>query len=157
MYLTTKIHQTEKNHEVDLNILRGLCYHSARMYNVGLYSVRQHFFNTQTYLSYNSNYKECCDNENYHILLSDCSQQILRLVDRDFQSFLKLLILKRSGKYSEKVRIPRYKNKEALMVCPIQGRSARVQKDGKIKIGLTKEFRKLYNVEQKKIILIVIP
>ena len=67
MYLTTKIHQTEKHHEVDLNILRCLCYHAARLYNVGLYSVRQHFFNTQKYLSYNSNYKECCDNENYHI------------------------------------------------------------------------------------------
>ena len=130
MYLTTKIHQTEKHHEVDLNILRYLCYHAARLYNVGLYSVRQHFFNTQKYLSYNSNYKECCDNENYHILLSDCSQQILRLVDR-------------------------YKNKEALMVCPIQGRSARIQKNGTITIGLTKEFRELYNVNQKKITLTI--
>ena len=155
MYLTTKIHQTDKHNEVDLNILRCLCYHAARLYNVGLYSVRQHFFNTQKYLSYNSNYKECCDNEHYHILLSDCSQQILRLVDRDFQSFFKLLILKRSGKYSEKVRIPRYKNKEALMVCPIQGRSARMQKNGTITIGLTKEFRELYNVNQKKITLTI--
>ena len=136
MYLTTKIHQTEKHHEVDLTILRCLCYHAARLYNVGLYSVRQHFFNTQKYLSYNSNYKECCDNENYHILLSDCSQQILRLVDRDFQSFFKLLIL-------------------PLLICLIIGRSARIQKNGTITIGLTKEFRELYNVEQKKITLTI--
>lgn len=155
MYLTTKIQQTESNHEVDLNILRGMCYHSARLYNVGLYSVRQHFFNTQTYLPYNSNYKECCSNENYHILLSDCAQQVLRLVDRDFQSFFRLLILKKSGKYSEKVRIPKYKDKEGLMVCPVQGRSCRIQKNGTLTIGLTTEFRELYNVNEKKITLTI--
>ena len=33
------------------------------------------------------------------------------------------------------------------MVCPVQGRSCRVQKDGKVAIGLTKEFREKYNVE----------
>ena len=155
MYLTTKIQQTESNHEVDMKILRGLCYHAARLYNVGLYSVRQHYFNTQEYLSYNSNYKECCSNENYHILLSDCSQQILRLVDRDFQSFFRLLILKKSGKYSEKVKIPHYKDKEGIMTCPIQGRSVRIQKNGTLTIGLTKEFRELYSITDKKITLTI--
>ena len=106
MYKTTKIQQTKQHHEVDLSILKAMCFHSARLYNVGLYTVRQHYFNTNTYLPYNSNYHECKNNENFKLLLSDCGQQVLRLVDRDFQSFFRLLILKKSGKYSEKARLP---------------------------------------------------
>lgn len=155
MYLTTKVLQTENNHEVDLFILNRLCYHSAKLFNVGLYSVRQHYFKTQSYLTYNSNYKECCSNENYQILLSDSSQQILRLVDRNFQSFFKLLLLKKNGKYSEKINIPHYKKEDELIVCPIQGRSCRIQKNGKVAIGLTKEFREKYNILEKKILFTI--
>ena len=78
-------------------IVNLLCFHAARLYNVGLYSVRQHYFNTRTYLKYVNNYHECKHNENYGILLSDTSQQMLRLVDRDFSSFFKLLKIKNKG------------------------------------------------------------
>ena len=155
MYKTTKIQQTKQHHEVDLSILKAMCFHSARLYNVGLYAVRQHYFNTNTYLPYNSNYHECKNNENFKLLLSDCGQQILRLVDRDFQSFFKLLILKKSNKYSEKVRLPNYKKENTVMVCPIQGRSCRIQKDGKVAIGLTKEFREKYNISERRILFTI--
>lgn len=151
MYLTTKVTQTKHNSEVDLSILNRLCYHSARLYNVGLYSVRQHYFSTQKYLSYYENYKECKNNENYQILLSDCSQQILRLVDRDMQSFFKLITLKKSGKYSDKVKLPKYKKSEELAICTIQGRSCRIQNDGRVSIGLTKEFREKYKINERRI------
>ena len=155
MYLTTKVLQTEKHHEVDLNILSHLCYHSARLYNVGLYSVRQHYFNTNSYLSYYANYHACKTNENYTILLSDTSQQILRLVDRDMQSFFKLLTLKKAGKYSASVKLPKYKKPESLSTYVVQGRSCRIQKDGKVAIGLTKEFRKLYGIEDRRILFTI--
>ena len=155
MYKTTKVLQTISNHEVDLNILKSMCYHAARLYNVGLYSIRQHYFNTNTYLPYNSNYHECKNNEHFKILLSDCSQQILRLVDRDFQSFFRLLILKKSGKYSDKINLPHYKKQEQVMVCPIQGRSCRIQKNGTVAIGLTKEFREKYNISERRILFTI--
>ena len=155
MYLTTKVLQTEKHHEVDLNILAHLCYHSARLYNVGLYSVRQHYFNTNSYLSYYANYHACKTNENYTILLSDTSQQILRLVDRDMQSFFKLLTLKKAGKYSATVRLPKYKKSESLSTYVIHGRSCRIQKDGKVAIGLTKEFRELYGIDDRRILFTI--
>lgn len=155
MYLTTKVLQTEKHHEVDLNILAHLCYHSARLYNVGLYSVRQHYFNTNSYLSYYANYHACKTNENYTILLSDTSQQILRLVDRDMQSFFKLLTLKKAGKYSATVRLPKYKKSESLSTYVIHGRSCRIQKDGKVAIGLTKEFRELYGIDNRRILFTI--
>ena len=155
MYLTTKMQQTEQKHEVDLSILRSLCYHSARLYNVAMYSVRQYYFNTQSYLNYYKNYSECKNNEHYKILLSDCSQQILRLVDRDMQSFFKLLVLKNSGRYSEKIKLPRYKKQDELSTCTIQGRSCRIQKDGRLAIGLTTEFREKYNITERRILFTI--
>ena len=155
MYKTTKIILHSNNTQVDISILRNMCYHAARLYNCGLYNVRQHFFNTNSYLSFNSNYHLTNSNEHYQILLSDSAQQILRLVDRDMQSFFKLLTLKKSGKYSENIKLPHYKKQNDLMICPIQGRSCRIQKDGKIAIGLTKEFRELYNISERRFLLTI--
>ncbi len=151
MYLTTTVIQSEQHHEVDLSTLRALCYQSARLYNRSLYNVRQHFFDTSKYLPYGSNWKQTKDSEDYQLLMSDISQQIIRLVDRDMQSFFKLLVLKKSNKYSAQVRLPRYKDKEGLMVCPVLGRSCRIQKDGTVNIGLTTEFREKYNADKRYI------
>ena len=41
------------------------------------------------------------------------------------------------------------------MVCPIQGRSCRIQKDGKVAIGLTKEFREKYNISERRILFTI--
>ena len=37
------------------------------------------------------------------------------------------------------------------MVCSIQGRSCRIQKNGTVAIGLTKEFREKYNISERRI------
>lgn len=152
MYLTTTIHMNENNHDkVSLDILYNICLHSAKLYNAGLYEVRQHFFNTQEYLNYNELYHITKQNENYSLLLTDAGQQILRLVDRDMKSFFALLRLKKYGKYSEKVHLPKYKKKEIPALFVVQGRSVRM-KDNKIIFGLTKEFREKYNIENKNVV-----
>ena len=156
MYLSTSVQLTTHNKDrVNLEVLRKLAYHNARLYNVGLYNVRQHFFNTGQYLNYNGDWHLAKDNENYALLMTDISQQTLRLVDRDMKSFFKLLKAKNCGKYSFPVRLPHYKDKEGMMPFAVQGRSCRIQKDGKVTIGLTKEFRELYNFSEKKITLTI--
>ena len=157
MYLTTKVQLTQNNKDnINLDILYKLAYHNARLYNVGLYNVRQHFFNTNSYLSYFSNHTECQTNENYALLLTDCAQQTLRLVDRDMNSFFKLLKAKKYGKYPFPVHLPKYKDKEGIMPFAVQGRSCRIQKNGTVAIGLTKEFRDLYGITERRF-LITIP
>lgn len=146
MLLTTKVH-IDKSFK-DLEVLKMMCYHSARMYNVGLYSVRQHFFNTGEYLSYYDNYHLCKTNENYSLLLTDTGQQILRIVDRDMRSFFGLLKLKKLGKYSNPIHLPKYKDKEGMMTCSVQGRSVRIR-NGKARIGITKELMEKYNFSNK--------
>ncbi len=123
-----------------LEIIRQLSYYSARLYNVGLYSVRQHFFQEKGYLNYSKNYHLCKNNENYSLLQTDVSQQILKQVDRDFKSFFGLIRLKNQGKYKPKVKIPYYKKESELKTIVIQGRSARIRK-GYVIIGLSKAFK----------------
>lgn len=151
MYRTTKIHITHNTAGGQyMDILKKLCYHSARMYNVGLYSVRQHFFNTQSYISYYENYNLCKNNENYKLIYSSTAQQILRLVDRDMQSFFHLLKLKKQGRYDEKVKLPKYKNTEGVAMYIAQSQACRVHGD-KIRHGLTKAFRETYSADAKYI------
>ena len=145
---------TQKNRlklsSTKLEIVKQLSYYSARLYNVGLYSVRQYYFNNNSYLNYAKNYHECKDNENYKLLLSDTSQQILRIVDRNIKSFFGLLKLKSQGKYTEKIRIPYYKKQDELMNITIQGRSARIRK-GYVIIGLSKAFREKHKPPFKEL------
>jgi len=133
-----------------LEIVKQLAYYSARLYNVGLYSVRQYYFNNNAYLPYAKNYHECKANENYKLLLSDTSQQILRIVDRNFKSFFGLLKLKSQGKYTEKIRLPHYKRQNELMNITIQGRSARIRR-GYVIIGLSKAFREKHQPPFKEL------
>lgn len=145
---------TQKNHLVlpkdELDIVKKLCYHSARLYNMGLYNVRQHFFKTGKYLSYIENYHLCKTNENYDILHSDTSRPILKLIDRDMKSFFGSLKSKKNGTNDRKIKLPRYKNKECIMNFFIYGRSAKI-KDGFVYIGITKYFREKYKIKLKKL------
>ena len=106
--------QLKKLTSNEYNALRQLCRLSKNMYNVGLYNVRQHFFDTQKYLSYNSNYTISKDNENYISLNKNMAQQTLKSVEENFKSFFSLFKLKKEGKYSEKVNIPKYLDKEGF-------------------------------------------
>ncbi len=132
-------------------IVKLLAYHSARLYNVGLYSVRQYYFLNGEYLPYVKNYHLCKTNEHYKLLLSDTAQQILRLVDRNFKSFFNLLKLKKQCKYSDKIGLPKYKKDNELMTISIQGRSARI-KDGYVYIGLSKTFKEKYKPKINKLV-----
>lgn len=88
--------------------LRKLCHLSKNMYNVGLYSVRQHFFKTKKYLNYKKNYHQCKINENYKLMGSAAAQQTLKKVEENFKSFFGLLKVK-----DKKAKIPRYLKKDA--------------------------------------------
>lgn len=156
MYLTTTVHINNKNHDnIDLSVLNNLAYHTARLYNSALYNVRQHYFNTNNYLNFVGCYHQTKDNENYQILLSDTAQQVLRLVDRNMNSFFKLIFAKKNGTYSNPVKLPHYKAKEDKSMFVVQGRSCRIQKDNTIAIGLTQEFRDLYNISYKRFFITI--
>lgn len=87
--------------------LRELCQLSNNLYNVALYNIRQYFFNQKLFLTYESNYHECKDNENYTMLQAGVAQQTLKVADRSFKSFFNLLKKCKTGDYRyHDVKIP---------------------------------------------------
>lgn len=135
----------------DKFIVDKLSFHSARLYNSCVYNIRQYYFNNNTYLQFKDQYHQITADDNFTILINDSSQQVLRMVDKNFRSFFSLLKLKQKGKYSSPVKIPNYLPKEQGWSIFIAGRSARI-KNGKVYVGLTKKFRELYNISKKDII-----
>jgi putative transposase len=66
MYLTQK-NQVRNLNKAEFLALRELCRLSKNLYNVGLYTVRQYYFQEHKHLRYESAYHLCKENENYHL------------------------------------------------------------------------------------------
>lgn len=88
--------------------LDSLAFLSKNLYNSALYTIRQHFCSTGKYLNYNSvqqefqNYK----NPDYYALPAKVSQQVLRILDKNYVSYFRL------KKSKENTKPPYYKHKE---------------------------------------------
>ena len=104
MYLTEK-HIIKRNHSF-FNECDRICFLSKNIYNQGLYNVRQHYFNTKTYLNYYGNYNLTKTQECYDYLPKKVFCQTLKHVDMVFKSFFALLKNK-----SVKNKIPKYLDK----------------------------------------------
>lgn len=140
MLLTQTVRLKLNSSEKD--ILTELCHLSKNLFNVGLYTVRQYFFQEAKYLSYESNYHLCKENENYQLLATDCGQQTLKYVDRCFKVFFKLLSMRKQGIYQEKVNLPRYLPKDGYfpLIIPIRARHNFAKDDWKFKIPTSRQY-----------------
>ena len=140
MFLTQTVRLKLDKRKQD--ILTNLCHLSKNLFNVGLYTVRQYFFTEGKYLSYESNYHLCKENENYQLLATDCGQQTLKYVDRCFKVFFKLRSLKKEGTYQEKINLPRYLPKDGYfpLIIPIRKRHNFAKDDWKFKIPTSRQY-----------------
>jgi putative transposase len=117
-----------------------LCFKSKNLYNQGLYNVRQHFFNEETYLTYSKNYHITKHQESYSALPAKVSNQTLQMVDNNFKSFFNLLKLKREGGYTETINIPKYLDKEGRYIVKYEKQALYglvFKKTGNIKLSQT--------------------
>ncbi|MBR8831377.1 MAG: IS200/IS605 family transposase ISAsp8 [Chroococcopsis gigantea SAG 12.99] len=127
--------------------LRHLCHLSKNMFNVGLFNVRQYFFQERRFLQYEGNYHYSKENENYKALATDIAQQTLKVVDRSFRSFFNLLQMKKCGEVAAKVGIPNYLPKDGhfLVIIPIRGRDLKdrlPKKDWMFTVPSSRVFRR---------------
>src|SRR5699024_7346518 len=92
--------------------LKELSRLSKNMYNVALYNIRQYYFKERKFLSYEKNYHISKHNENYKLLNCNSTQQTMKVVDRNFKSFLSLIKKAKKGDYQYKdIKLPRYLKK----------------------------------------------
>jgi IS605 OrfB family transposase len=142
MYLCIKQQVKHLTKEQYLD-LKELCHIAKNMYNVGLYNVRQYYFEQKEYLSYENNYRLSKENENYKLLNSNMAQQILKKVDGSFKSFFNLIKLAKKGKYDfSSIKLPKYLKEDGYFPLII----GFVRTNGnKLTIPYSREYKKTHN------------
>lgn len=124
-------------------LLSKLCFFSNCLFNVGLYNVRQHYFETKEYLSYPSNCEIAKTNENFKFLQAGIAQQTLKKVDFAMKSFFALLKLKLAGEYDKDVHLPRYRKKGGLFSLTLSTNAIHI-KGGLLALPVSRTFKKVF-------------
>lgn len=91
----------------------NLAYKCKNLYNAALYHTRQNYINNQIYKSSIDTINDFTKNNNpdYIAMPRKISQQTIRQVGNNMNSFYKLLKLKQTGQYDKQVHLPRYLTK----------------------------------------------
>jgi len=140
MFATQKV-RIKKLSRGEYQAMRLLHRYAKNLYNVGLYALRQHFFATGKLLSFTKLYHQCKTNENYHLIQAGVSQQVLKSAHEAMESFIALNKKAASGQYpAEKVRIPKYLNKDGFYTLPCSTNAIRI-KDGCFWVPLSNRFK----------------
>ncbi|PSB35135.1 transposase, partial [Chlorogloea sp. CCALA 695] len=84
--LLSERHVINPNHK-NYKEIDNLAFLSKNLYNVANYIIRQEFINNHKYLKYNAIQKQLQNQIDYKALLSKVSQQILIILDKNWQGF----------------------------------------------------------------------
>ena len=93
------------------DLIKNLCHLSKNLYNASLYDVRQYYFETKSYRTWQSQRPIFTKNHNsdYYALQSHLAGEVLMQVGRQFIGFF-------NNKTDKKKRIPKYKDKNGFNV-----------------------------------------
>lgn len=151
----TERHIIKKNHK-DFNELDKITHLSKNLYNATLYAIRQHFFNSNQYLNYQTIANQFVQNHNvdFYSLPSKVSQQTLKMVDQNFKSFFGALKSKRKGTNERVVKIPNYLIKSGNYITTYTNQAISFKTTGYIKLSgtdiLVKTEKK--NIQQVRVV-----
>ena len=99
-----------------------LCHLSKNLYNVANYEMRQSFLSGKKKSNYQISTEFAKENQlDYRALPAQCSQQIINLLEKNWQSFFKSAKDRKKNpkKYKGRPRLPRYKKKDGYNVLII--------------------------------------
>src|SRR5215813_7430542 len=87
---------------------------SKNLYNAALYEIRQHFIFCGKYLNYNQMDKRMQKHETYRALPRKVSQQVLKLLDKNWTSYFeaKRAYEEDPSKFRGRPKLPGYKDKK---------------------------------------------
>lgn len=150
-------HIITKKHEAFAEI-DNLCFLSKNLYNAANYTCRQEFFTGNYVPNYIELYNLHRDIEAYKCLPAKVSQQVLRLLDKNWKSYFHAIAEYRKNpeKFLAPPQIPKYKEKNGknILIYTDQAVSSRRLKYGKIHLSNT-NFEiptKVKDVDQVRIV-----
>ena len=108
-----------------------LCHISKNLYNEANYLIRQEFFKNRKWIRYNDLTFQLKSSENYKELPSQTSQQILKVVDRNWNSFFRAIKTwkKQPNKFYAIPRLPKYKKKDGEFMLIFTNQQAKIKND----------------------------
>ena len=116
MNLTEKeiIYSTDER----FDLIKELCHLSKNLYNASLYDVRQYYFETKSYRTWQSQKPIFTNTKNpdYYALQSNVAGEVLMQVGRQFIGFF-------NNKSSKKKKIPKYKDKNGYNIVTFPERT----------------------------------
>ncbi len=137
----------------------NLCFLSKNLYNYANYLIRQSFIFDQVYLGFNQVYHQVKAQPDYQALPRKVSQQVLRVLDHNWQSFFEAhqAYQENPHKFTGRPKLPKYKHKTQgrnLLIYTIQAISKSWLKKGIVKLSGTDIAIPTYalNIAQARII-----
>jgi len=108
--------------------ISNFCHIAKNLYNEANYIVRQEFINNRKWIRYNELYKMLKDSDNFKRLSSHTSQQILRLLDKNWSSFFRAIKewSKNSNKFNGRPSLPKYKKKNGEFMLIFTNQQCRI-------------------------------
>jgi hypothetical protein len=102
-----------KQNHPNFKSLDHLAFLSKNLYNIANYIVRQEFIHNGNYLNYNKVQKLLQGQVDYKAIPAKVSQQVLILLDRNWQSFFQANIAYNEcpSKFKARPQLPKYKHK----------------------------------------------
>ncbi|WP_372370248.1 RNA-guided endonuclease InsQ/TnpB family protein [Candidatus Uabimicrobium sp. HlEnr_7] len=135
-------HNITKNNK-KYSELDDLSFRSKNLYNAGLYVVRQNFFAGKGFIGYENLQKELQQSKqpDYYALPTKVSQQILRVLCKNFESFFRGLegYKINPNKFKAKPKLPKYKHKSNgrnIVLYPIDAINKKELTKNKIKLSM---------------------
>ena len=148
MYLTEQI-IVKKDHEL-YNYCDTVCFQSKNLYNLANYCIRQNFIFNNKWLRYEDLDKLLQQTMDYKMLKAECSQQILKKLDKNYKSYFRSLeeYKLNPSKFKGRPRLPKYKHKTEGRNIVIMSQNLTV-KDSKIRLSLLQNTD-TYQLNQKQ-------
>jgi putative transposase len=132
--------QLVEKHVIDRNdprfvVIDDAAFKSKNLYNAALYVVRQSFIFEGKYLNYNVMNKRMKAHEAYQALPAKVSQQVLKLLDKNWIAFFEALkaYQEDQSKFLGRPKLPKYKHKSEgrnILVYTLQALSGGRGKKG---------------------------
>jgi putative transposase len=133
---------------------------AKNLYNAANYVVRQSFIHEGIYLNYHEVHRRMKNHETYQVLPAKVAQWVLRILDKNWQSFFAAMAAWQAdpSKFRGRPKLPGYKDKQrgrSLLVYTIQALSIPALRQGLIApsmLGITVQTKR-QNVQQARIVL----
>mgnify|MGYP000279987230 FL=1 len=149
-----EIHKIKKSSKY-FNLLTDFCKESNSLYNQALYNAKQSLYKNNKWLFYND-LNLVCKNQpikynNYIKLPRQCSQQVLKLLDKNLKSYLNSIKdwSKNKSKYQGMPKLPNYRKSGGLFQLILTNQQCKLKNNNMIAFpkvfnGLTLKLRKEY-------------